>query len=491
MPLVEAANRSLRAIKTNGHLNAFVSLKTEQKLLTEVSQSNKRILEGKPKSPIDGRLIAVKDNICTIDLKTTCASEMLREYVSPIEATVVQRLRLKGGVIMGKTNMDEFGMGSHSVRTMFGVVSGPGHAEEAPRSAGGSSGGSGAAVAAGMCYAALGTDTGGSVRLPASYCGIVGFKPSYGMVSRWGVVAYANSLDTVGILGTTSSNVKNIYDIINGYDSNDPTCLSSKTRERIQDRLYKYRNPGPLRIGFPLEYNLSELTPGVRSAWKNTLSQLAAQGHRIFPVSLPTTKNALSAYYILAPAEACSNLAKYDGLRYGHREENDRSKSENGEGILFAPTRRSGFGDEVRRRILLGAYTLSSEAIDNYFLKAQSIRRLVQKDFDEVFNVPNLLREDREFEEGQNPNGVDVLIAPSSLSTAPLLEDVLAERSPLNSYVNDVLTVPASLAGIPAISIPVKAEGTNSVESSVGMQIIAQYGDEESLWGVAKAIEAF
>jgi len=271
-------------------------------------------------------------------------------------------------------------------------------------------------------------------------------------------------------------------DIINGYDSNDPTNITPKTRERVSDRLYKMRSArvGPLRIGVPLEYNLHELTPTVRQSWQEVLTQLAVQGHEVLLISLPTTRQALSAYYVIAPAEASSNLARYDGLRYGHRDEADRSGEEN---ILFAPTRQSGFGDEVRRRILLGAYTLSAGAMDNYFLKAQAVRRLVQRDFDAVFRVPNLLLSDIK-EEGEVGTKVDAIIAPTALSIAPKLEDVKSMQRAVDGYVNDVLTVPASLAGIPSISVPVKAEG----HGSVGMQIMTQWGDEEGLWQVAQEL---
>lgn len=258
-------------------------------------------------------------------------------------------------------------------------------------------------------------------------------------------------------------------------------------RQRIQERLYRHRQrtAGPLRIGLPLEYNVAELTPAVRTAWQRTLKSLATRGHVICPVSLSTTRQALSAYYVLAPAEASSNLAKYDGLRYGHRDTQDRSLQEN---VLFAPTRASSFGEEVRRRILLGAYTLSAGAIDNYFIKAQAVRRLVQRDFDRVFRAKNYLQVDAQ---DPNENGVDVLISPTTLSTAPTLKDVHKKTSPLDSYVNDVLTVPASLAGIPVLSIPVpvQPDKNGNGPGTVGMQVMAQYGDEQRLWDVAKNIE--
>ncbi|RPA97834.1 Glutamyl-tRNA amidotransferase subunit A, mitochondrial [Choiromyces venosus 120613-1] len=480
MVLLEVAKKSLLAAEKHLALNALISVQSRPELFSQVQASQERISAGESKSPIDGQLIAVKDNICTTDFPTTCASKLLEQYISPFDATVVRKAKEAGAVIMGKTNMDEFGMGSHSMYSHFGSVMQPAEDGQPARSAGGSSGGSAVAVATGMCHAALGTDTGGSVRLPAAYCGVVGFKPSYGMLSRWGVIAYANSLDTVGILGRRISSVQKLYDAINGYDDNDPTSITPQTRERVQDRLSRNRRRGQgLTIGYPEEFNLVELDDSVRNTWEKTLAHLNLQSHKVVPVSLPHTKHALSAYYVLAPAEASSNLAKYDGVRYGYRDPADRLQ----DGLLFSPT-RANFGAEVRRRIIAGAYSLSSEAIDNYFLKAQSARRIIQRDFSNVFAQPNYLITDTP-EEGRGGEGVDVLIAPCALSKAPFLEDVKMQKSPLDSYVNDVLTVPASLAGIPAICLPVM-HGEND---SVGMQVMAQYGDEETMWEVAKLIE--
>ncbi|PWW75547.1 Glutamyl-tRNA amidotransferase subunit A, mitochondrial [Tuber magnatum] len=466
MALLEIAKKSLLAAEKYFALNSFISVQSRPELFGQIQASQERIYadSGESKSSIDGQLIAVKDNICTTDFPTTCASKLLEQYTSPFDATVVRKAKEAGAVIMGKTNMDEFGMGSHSMYSHFGPVMQSAKDGQPARSAGGSSGGSAVAVATGMCYAALGTDTGGSVRLPAAYCGVVGFKPSYGMLSRWGVVAYANSLDTA----------------TNGHDDCDPTSITPQTRERIQDRLSRGRRKGQrLVIGYPKEFNLVELDDSVRNAWETTLAHLNSQSHKIVAVSLPHTKHALSAYYVLAPAEASSNLAKYDGVRYGYRDPADRSE----DGLLFSPT-RANFGAEVRRRIIAGAYSLSSEAIDNYFLKAQSARRIVQRDFSNAFAQPNYLTTDNP-EEGRGGEGVDVLIAPCSLSKAPFLEDVKMQKSPLDSYVNDVLTVPASLAGIPAICLPVM----HGEEGPVGMQVMAQYGDEETMWEVAKIIE--
>lgn len=344
-----------------------------------------------------------------------------------------------------------------------------------------------------MQRSALGTDTGGSVRLPAAYTGVVGFKPSYGMLSRGGVIAYANSLDTVGIFGRNVESVQHMFgehlfllhawvlglhptvDTLNVYDPEDPTSLPPSTRSRLTS------NPrsGSLKIGIPLDYNVSGLEPTVRKTWLRSLSMLQACGHTLHPVRLPTTQQALSAYYVLAPAEASSNLAKYDGVRYG-----SRAKGSDGtpESVLFAKTRGQGFGLEVQRRILLGAFSLSAQAIDNYFIQAQKVRRLVQKDFDQVFAAPNVLLTGETEAMG---TGVDVLLCPTAPTTAPLLEQV-EKQGPLQAYMNDVFTVPASLAGLPAISVPVRV--TDEHPESVGIQIIGQYGDDNLVLDTARQL---
>lgn len=333
------------------------------------------------------------------------------------------------------------------------------------------------------------TDTGGSVRLPASYTGVVGFKPSYGLLSRWGVIAYANSLDTVGIFGRSTEDVRTIFDKLNVYDQQDPTSIPHSTRARFGQR--KENQPSPLRIGIPLDYNIDTLQPIVRKAWLRQLNNLWDHGHSLHPIRLPTTQQALSAYYVLAPAEASSNLAKYDGVRFGSREGGVDGTPDS---VLFAKTRGQGFGAEVQRRILLGAFSLSAEAIDNYFIQAQKVRRLVQQDFNRVFARPNPL-----FEDGTAPKqpeeGVDVIVCPTVPSMAPSLSEVEAQDS-IQSYMNDVFTVPASLAGLPAISIPVGVNlekedvgvlgGSDSNFNTVGLQVIGQYGDDELVLDAAK-----
>lgn len=373
---------------------------------------------------------------------------------------------------------------------------------------------------------ALGTDTGGSVRLPAAYTGTVGFKPSYGLISRWGVVAYANSLDTVGILGKSTSSVRNIFcmvrrvsealpaisknnpanrcdslAILNQHDSHDPTSLSEFSRSRILSQLQKPTlssrlTSTPLRIGVPLEYNISELTPSVRRAWLLSLAHLQEQGHTIHPVSLPATKHALSAYYVLAPAEASSNLAKYDGVRYGTRGEGPDGNDQP-DGYLYANTRSSGFGSEVQRRILLGTFSLSADAMDNYFIQAQRVRRLVQQDFNTVFAATHPLTDAQNAVCSNSDSAtVDVIVCPTAPSPPPRLADLTsssAEASPLDAYVNDVFTVPASLAGLPAISVPVTVAESSpdpdaGVDELAGIQVVGQYGDDELVMSVGELL---
>ncbi|KAF2133583.1 glutamyl-tRNA amidotransferas-like protein [Dothidotthia symphoricarpi CBS 119687] len=467
-------------------LNAFVSRIESSSLLAHADSPTTHVGE----RGVNNKPIAVKDNMCTKELKTTAGSGILKDFMSPYDATVVKLLQDEGAVIVGKTNMDEFGMGSHSTHSHAGPVRMQRYEGE-DASAGGSSGGSALAVASGQCWAALGTDTGGSVRLPAAYTGVVGFKPSYGLISRWGVIAYANSLDTVGILGRSSMDVEEMFDKLNMYDSQDPTSLPSSTRARLRSDSEK---PRSLKIGIPLDYNIATLDPTVRKAWIRTLKLLWGQGHSLHPVRLPATQHALSAYYILAPAEASSNLAKYDGVRFGSRADGIDGTRES---VLFAKTRGQGLGPEVQRRILLGAFSLSAQAIDNYFIQAQKVRRVVQQDFDRVFAKPNPLlnaAEDRE----KGDDRVDVLLCPTAPTLAPSLSEV-QNQDPVHAYMNDVLTVPASLAGLPAINVPVNVEVAEhqtgqghetEFKESAGIQIIGQYGDDKLVLDLSSSLQA-
>lgn len=455
-------------------------------------------LGGPPKTRADASSrapIAIKDNIATTDLPTSCSSSILTDYLSPFPSTVVTKLS-HNYVTTSKTNMDEFGMGSHSINSAFGSVQNP---KASGHSAGGSSGGSAVAVASGEYVAALGTDTGGSVRLPAAYTGVTGFKPSYGRISRWGVVAYANSLDTVGILANSPVTAREVFDNAQSHDLKDPTCVTSTSAERMRKVVAKHSfidnsgNLKKLRIGVPSEYNIDSLTPEVKKRWRNTLDAMRAEGHTLVPISLPTTRHALSAYYIIAAAEASSNLAKYDLVRYGPSSAR-KDGADNPNGILYAQSRGDNFGEEVRRRILLGSFALSASAMDNYFLQAQKVRALVQRDFDRVFACPNPLHPDRQFDlsdmnedevEMMNklgPAQVDVIIVPTAPSTPPTLEEV-ENKGETEGWANDVFTVPASLAGLPACSVPIGRSG-----SLVGMQVIGQYFCDEGVLAVADEV---
>ncbi|KAJ4298581.1 hypothetical protein N0V88_003611 [Collariella sp. IMI 366227] len=404
-------------------------------------------------------------------------------------STVVAQLRARGARLVGKTNLDEFGMGSHSIHSVFGAVaqqpqpSQPqspkmpkGAGKENGISAGGSSGGSAVAIAAGEADLALGTDTGGSVRLPAAYCGVVGYKPSYGMVWGGAVCEFA------------------------GYGGEEEVCAGEggvwgwENGKEGRDVLRG------LKLGIPLEYNIEELDPRIRDAWAMAAKTLQEDfGARVVPVSLPTTRHALSAYYIIAPAEASSNLAKYDGIRYGARD--TEADSDAAGGVLYAASRGKGFGEEVKRRILLGSYTLSSEAMDNYFIKAQRVRRLVRKDFNRVFALENPLHERETFdlteldesivmEDKWGPEEVDFLLCPTAPTLAPRLEDVM-NQTPVDAYMNDVFTVPASLAGLPAISIPMPVSSeAGEGPGTAGLQLIGQYWDDARLLSVADAVSA-
>lgn len=400
---------------------------------------------------------------------------MLQEFQSPFDATVVKLLREQGADILGKTNCDEFGMGSLNINSVHGPVINPlsflDGVDGVSRSAGGSSGGSAAAVAAGMCFAALGTDTGGSVRLPASYCGVVGLKPSYGLLSRWGVVSFADSLDCVGVFAANVQDTRRVFDALNVHDPKDPTSVPEEIRRQAaadsQARMDSWsgdkRSLRGLRIGVPQEYFPAELSPFVRQRVRDVVSELKSMGATVIPVSLPSTSYALSAYYVIASAEASSNMARYDGVEYGFQVRSPPEADHSTASRVYAYTRTRGFGEEVQKRVLLGTYALTADAFDNYFLQAQKVRQLVKDDFNRSFL------------------GVDVLIHASAIRTAP----PLGEDGGLSTYVQDVLTVPASLAGVPAMSVPagVEREGW-----PVGVSIVGQWGSERVLMRVGSVV---
>lgn len=466
-------------------------------------------VDGGPSEPVDAPRppplpgarpfrLAVKDNIATAGFPTQCASRILAAHASPLEATVVRQLCARGARVVGKTNMDEFGMGSHSTNSKHGPVRNPLSSPGDALSAGGSSGGSAIAVVVGDADVALGTDTGGSVRLPASYTGAVGFRPSYGMLSRFGVVPYANSLDAVGLLARDARRIRHLVaatGLGDEHDPRDPTSLPPATRRRCTRACPPaLADDTHLTIGLPLEYNIVELDPVIRRIWAAAAAALEAAGIAVVPVSLPSTKEALCAYYVLAAAEASSNLAKYDGVRYGSRPAGPDARPGTG---LYAETRGAGFGDEVKRRILLGTYSLSSAAMDNYFVQAQRVRRLIRRDFDRVFRLANPLCAPAQFDlcdmakqtalaDRRGPRQVDFLLSPTTPSFPPRLRDVL-QKSSLDAYMNDVFTVPASLAGLPAVSVPAT---TPESRLPVGLQLVGQFWDDRRVLAMAERVQA-
>ncbi|XP_006461748.1 hypothetical protein AGABI2DRAFT_222615 [Agaricus bisporus var. bisporus H97] len=463
--------------------------------------------------PLSGVTVAIKDNIATLGSPTTCSSVMLEGFTSPFEATAVKLLREAGADIIGKANCDEFGMGSLNKYSNHGITINPyqppsGKFEK--RYPGGSSGGSAAAVAAGMCQVALGTDTGGSIRLPASYCGITGLKPSYGLVSRWGVVSYADSFDCVGVLASTVPDIRRVFGTISAYDTRDPTSAIPEVRERsleaLNVRLSRWDSERGsekplqgLRVGIPQEFFPAELSPFVVKLVRRVLKSLKDQGATLIPVSLPSTSYALSSYYVLASAEASSNLARYDGIQYGCNVRPTPGSDFTKISRNYALSRSKGFGPEVRKRILLGTYALTADAFDNYFLQAQRIRQLVRNDFDHIFLMRNYYLTEDSSTKTEKPLGpqVDVLIHPSAIRTAPPIEvedekSSSGESSSLDSYVQDVLTVPASLAGIPALSVPVPSKLLLDVEGDgwpVGVSIVGQWGSDELVMKVGEAVQ--
>lgn len=399
--------------------------------------------------------VALKDNLCARGWRTTCASKILDDFHPPYDATVVQRLRLQGHTVLGKTNLDEFAMGSSTENSAFHPTHNPWDLEHVP---GGSSGGSAAAVAAGEAIWALGSDTGGSIRLPASFCGVVGLKPTYGLVSRYGLVAYASSLDQIGPLTRDVADCALALSWLAGPDSLDSTCLSAPAQD--YRKFLRPELPAGLRIGLPREYFGVGLDPEVRAAVERAVQQLEKAGATVQPVSLPHTEYALPAYYLIAPAEASSNLARYDGVRYGWRGEGNDVVG------LYSDTRRRGFGDEVKRRIMLGTYALSAGYYDAYYLNALRVRSLVRQDFLNAFEQ------------------VDILACP----TSPTVAFRLGERTtdPMQMYLSDIYTVTVNLAGLPAISVPC---GQNQQGLPIGLQLIAPALQEGRLLQVGYVYE--
>jgi aspartyl-tRNA(Asn)/glutamyl-tRNA(Gln) amidotransferase subunit A len=420
--------------------------------------------EGMTRAGKGGRLagvpLAVKDNISTLGLPTTCASKILAGYVSPYEATAITRLREEGAIVIGKTNMDEFAMGSSTENSSYGPTRNPLDVRLVP---GGSSGGSAAAVAAGIVPIALGSETGGSVRQPAAFCGVVGVKPTYGRVSRFGLVAFASSLDQIGTLARNVDDAARVTEIMAGVDPKDSTSSSVKVGSYRDQYLSLASSPMPLdgmTIGVPKEYFPENLDPGIRSLCERSVDVLKSLGAKVIDVELPHTSLAIPVYYIVAPAEASSNLARFDGVRYGMRAEASSLRD------MYAETRSIGFGPEVTRRILLGTYVLSAGYYDAYYKKAQAVRGLITQDFRNAFG-----------------RGVDALFTPTTPTTA---FPIGAVSEPYEMYLSDIFTATSNLAGVPAMSLPIgRVSGL-----PVGGQIIAKHFDEATMFRVAYALES-
>ncbi len=443
-----------RIQETEGKVHAFITV-TEDVALEMADRADARFRAGEKVSSLTGIPLAVKDLLCTEGIRTTCGSKMLADYVPPYSATAVRRVLEAGAVLVGKTNMDEFAMGSSTENSAFGPTRNPVDLDRVP---GGSSGGSAAALAAGESVLSLGSDTGGSIRLPAAFCGVVGLKPTYGRVSRYGLVAYASSLDQVGPMARTVEDCAILLQAISGYDRRDTTS-AEVVKPDVRD--YLDRGVEGLRIGLPEEYFVEGLDSAIREKILSAAQLLERNGARIIQVSLPHTAYAIGTYYLIATAEASSNLARYDGVKYGLRTEAEVADVVQ----MYEMTRNEGFGEEVKRRIMLGTYVLSAGYYEAYYLKAQKVRALIKQDFDRALEQ------------------VDCMLAPVSPCLPFLLGEKMAD--PLQMYLVDVYTVSLNLAGVPGLSVPCGVAN----DLPVGMQIIGRPFDEATVLGVGYAYE--
>ncbi|HEY0673151.1 MAG TPA: Asp-tRNA(Asn)/Glu-tRNA(Gln) amidotransferase subunit GatA [Longimicrobiales bacterium] len=458
MTTTETIQRVMKAIRTaeSGphRLNAFLSFQYESAM--SAAEDVDSALERGEARPLAGVAVAVKDNICTLDLPTTCGSRMLANYRSPFEATVIKRLRAAGAVVVGKTNLDEFAMGSTTEFSAYGPTRNPRDHKRVP---GGSSGGSAAAVAAGIVPVALGSETGGSVRQPASFCGVVGLKPSHGRISRYGLVAFASSLDSVGIFGRTVKDAAQILEVISGHDPLDATTLAEPAPAFL-DAIEHAQLRGTV-VGVPREYFPDDMDPHVVRICRTTIEKMKKAGALIRDISLPHARYAIPTYYVIATAEAASNLARYDGVRYGMRAQDASSVS-----AVFDLSRSTGFGPEVKRRIMLGTYVLAAGYHEQYYARAQRVRNLITQDVQRAF-----------------ADGIDVLFTPTTPTVA---FEPGAKVDPYEIYLSDIFTVTANLAAIPAISVPIgEAHGM-----PVGGQLMAPRWRESELLRTATALEA-
>ena len=452
----EVVSEYLKLIQSDSKLNAYIHFNGEKSLL-EAKKSDQRRANNNS-LPLDGLPIAVKDIFCVEGEKTSACSKMLENFIPDYESTVTSKLWQAGGIYIGKTSMDEFAMGSSNETSYFGEVINPWSGDGDALVPGGSSGGSASAVAAKMAPIALGTDTGGSIRQPASFCGAVGIKPTYGRCSRWGIIAFASSLDQAGPITRSVKDSAVILQNMAGFDTMDSTSADIKVPDFINSCSKPIKG---MKIGIPEEYRLDGLANDVQNVWELGIKWLKEAGAEIIDVTLPHTKYALPTYYIVAPAEASANLARYDGVKYGYRSENIKDLED-----MYSQTRAEGFGAEVKRRILIGTYVLSAGYYDAYYLRAQKVRTKIVEDFTMAFNK------------------CDAILTP----TTPTGAFKIGEKNidPVTMYMNDVFTVPASLAGLPAISIP---SGLDAKGCPLGLQLIGKGFDEETIFSIGSILE--
>ena len=455
----ELADAHIDAVANARGLNAFV-LETPDRARDMARASDGRLARGEG-GPLEGLPLGVKDLFCTADIRTTASSRILENFVPTYELTVTANLWRNGAVLLGKLNNDEFAMGSSNETSHFGPVVSPWrrHGSDARLVPGGSSGGSAAAVAASLCVGATGTDTGGSIRQPAAFCGIAGIKPTYGRCSRWGIIAFASSLDQAGPFARTVRDCAILLRSMAGLDPKDTTCVDLPVPDYEKSVGASIKGK---RIGIPKEYRIPGMANEIGALWERGAQWLSDAGAEIVEISLPNTRHALAAYYIVAPAEASSNLARYDGVRYGLRVPGSDTID------MYERTRAAGFGKEVRRRIMIGTYVLSAGYYDAYYLKAQKVRTLIKRDFETCFAA-----------------GIDAVLTPTTPSAAFAIGEK-GRADPVEMYLNDVFTVTVNLAGLPGISVP---GGLDAQGLPLGLQLIGRPFEEETLFALAEVIE--
>ncbi|MCX7917220.1 MAG: Asp-tRNA(Asn)/Glu-tRNA(Gln) amidotransferase subunit GatA [bacterium] len=426
-----------------------------EKAIDEAKKIDEKIAKGEELRELEGIPISIKDNICTKGIPTTCASKILQNFIPPYDATCIEKLKSVGAIIIGKTNMDEFAFGSSTENSAFGPTKNPFDLDRVP---GGSSGGSTAAVGANLCFASLGSDTGGSIRQPSAFCGVVGMKPTYGRVSRYGLVAFASSLDQIGPITKNVRDNAILLKIISGKDKYDSTSVELDVPEYTN---FLENSLKDIRIGVPKEYFIEGIEKEIEEKIYKILKILESEGCKIEEISLPHTSYGIATYYIIATAEASSNLARFDGVKYGYRSKNYKNLME-----MYMKTRGEGFGEEVKRRIILGTYVLSSGYYEAYYLKAQKVRTLIKNDFENAFKK------------------LDIILTP----TTPELPFKIGEKKddPLKMYLSDIFTVNINLAGLPAINIPC---GFSSNRLPIGIQIIGDYFKEEKILNLSYILE--